>query len=364
MTVGRRRRSRPADARNPCVYTGAGPSHVSRIRTLDAIAMISLSRISARLGPRRCLPHRRRRSSRWRCQPIAAAQGSELVGARARGMGGAFVAVADDATRDLVESGRPARDAHLRWRRRRGAASTRCRIGRLKTRAAPGRTARSPSPRRCPVAGFQLHTTCISGGSSRCLQQGRPAGRQEGGRAPDRTVAPDTALRRLLRPVAGRRGRRGRDDAARRTARSRRPMRPADDVDDAFDRAADAEGASATRGDIDAGVLVRLSRVRVGLAARNLAEPSFDGRRRRQLDARASRAGLGVAVVGDGRSRRASCVGGRRRRGPHDRRPGRRSAGAASAPASSAGSRAAGSACAAASRRARPARRGRRPPAG
>ncbi len=39
-----------------------------------------------------------RRDRRWRAPDDLGAQGFELVGARARGMGGAFVAVADDAS--------------------------------------------------------------------------------------------------------------------------------------------------------------------------------------------------------------------------------------------------------------------------
>ncbi len=46
-------------------------------------------------------------------------------------------------------------------------------------------------------------------------------------------------------------------------------------ADAALDAAADAAAHAATKGDVDVGVLVRLSRVRVGLAARNLAEPAF-----------------------------------------------------------------------------------------
>jgi hypothetical protein len=57
------------------------------------------------------------------------AQGFELVGARARGMGGAFVAVADDASATWFSMALPT-----------SPRSIPSPIGRLKTRAAPGRT--------------------------------------------------------------------------------------------------------------------------------------------------------------------------------------------------------------------------------
>lgn len=69
-------------------------------------------------------------------------------------------------------------------------------------------------------------------------------------------------------------------------------------IDEAFDAAADADRLNATRGDVDAGVLVRLARVRLGLAARNLAAPTFTGADggRWTLDRRVR---AGVAVVAD-----------------------------------------------------------------
>ncbi len=48
-------------------------------------------------------------------------------------------------------------------------------------------------------------------------------------------------------------------------------------VSDVFDEAGGAHRRTQTRGDIDAGVLVRASRVRIGLSARNLAAPEFTG---------------------------------------------------------------------------------------
>jgi hypothetical protein len=71
-----------------------------------------------------------------------------------------------------------------------------------------------------------------------------------------------------------------------------------DHPDAALDAAADADGPSATKADVDVGVLARAGRVRVGFAARNLASPTFtaaDG-----TPWRVSRlARIGVAVVSE-----------------------------------------------------------------
>ena len=48
-----------------------------------------------------------------------------------------------------------------------------------------------------------------------------------------------------------------------------------DDPEPGLDRAADADGPSATKGDVDLGVLARLGRMRLGFAARNLTAPTF-----------------------------------------------------------------------------------------
>ncbi len=48
-----------------------------------------------------------------------------------------------------------------------------------------------------------------------------------------------------------------------------------DEPDPGLDAAADADGPSATKGDVDLGVLARAGRVRLGFAARNLTAPTF-----------------------------------------------------------------------------------------
>lgn len=67
---------------------------------------------------------------------------------------------------------------------------------------------------------------------------------------------------------------------------------------DAFDRAGDGPSDGATRGDVDAGVLVRVARIRIGLAARNLAAPAFTARDGGSWRL-GRRARAGLAVVDD-----------------------------------------------------------------
>ena len=223
------------------------------------------------------------------------AQGFELVGARARGMGGAFVAVADDAS--------------ATWWNPAGLPSTLIFDGVADLAALnsipdrPIEDASTAGQDRALLVAAAFPVAALS--YTRVHQwrlepvptAGPSAGREEGGRVPaaqslltqhfgvslaqslgDAVVVGVTA--RLVR---------GGVSSARSVGGS---------IDEAFDRAADATRASATTGDVDAGVLVRLSRVRIGLSARNLAAPTFTG-----LDGVSwtldRRVRAGVAVVAD-----------------------------------------------------------------
>jgi hypothetical protein len=69
--------------------------------------------------------------------------------------------------------------------------------------------------------------------------------------------------------------------------------------DEVFDALGDIDGPTGVEADLDLGVLVRLSRVRVGLATRNLTTPSFsasDGNADWELQRQAR---LGMAIVSD-----------------------------------------------------------------
>ncbi len=227
---------------------------------------------------------------------IAAAQASELVGTRARGMGGAFVAVADDATATWWNpAGLPATlifDGVVEWR-----GLDTIRDGSIADAGSAGKDRAFNIAASLPVIGF--HFTQLRQWRLEPPTAGQGAGRQEGGRLP--------TARSLLTQHVGVSFAQSLGDAVVVGVTTRfthgevssAAGATGDDVDAAFDRAADAEGESASRGDVDAGILVRLNRVRVGLAARNLAEPSFE-----DLDGVSwtleRRVRLGVAVVGDG----------------------------------------------------------------
>jgi F plasmid transfer operon, TraF, protein len=70
-------------------------------------------------------------------------------------------------------------------------------------------------------------------------------------------------------------------------------------LDDVFDALGNIEGTSRVRADVDLGVLVQVSHMRVGLATRNLTTPSFpatDGSAEWELERQVR---LGIAIVPD-----------------------------------------------------------------
>ena len=213
--------------------------------------------------------------SRWRPQPTLEAQGFELVGARPRGMGGAFVAVADDASATWWNpAGLPATLVFD------GVAD----LGALNSVPdRPIEDASSAGQDRALLVAAAFPVAAIS--YTRVHQwrlepvptAGAPGSRQEGGRVPtarslltqhfgvslaqslgDAVVVGVTA--RLVRGGVSSAEARRRAPSTRRSTGGRRRL-----------------GRRRPRGDVDAGVLVRLARVRLGLSARNLAAPAFTG---------------------------------------------------------------------------------------
>jgi hypothetical protein len=231
----------------------------------------------------------------------ASAQAFEAVGTRAAGMGHAFVAVADDATATWWNpAGLPGSlifDATLEW-----AALNADRDAPIDKAGNAGQSRTVGLAVAFPVAGasyvrhrqWRIEPPTV----------GLPAGRQSGGR--------DPTARALLTHHVGVSLAQSVGDAvvvgvtARVIRGSVSVVQAAGTAGDAFERAADAPSTGSTRGDVDAGVLVRLSRVRLGLAARNLAAPAFDvdagvggtssPRQRWRLERRVR---VGIAVVGD-----------------------------------------------------------------
>jgi hypothetical protein len=224
----------------------------------------------------------------------ASAQPFEALGTRAAGMGHAFVAVADDATATWWNpAGLPGSlifDATLEW------------SGLNVDRAAPSDRAGSAGQSRT----FALAVAFPVAGASYVRHRqwriepstvGLPAGRQSGGR--------DSTARALLTHHVGVSLAQSVGDAVvvGVTARVIKGSVTASEVvgtaGDAFDRAADAPSSGATRADADAGVLVRVARIRLGVSARNLAAPTFTARDggRWRLNRRVR---VGLAVVDDG----------------------------------------------------------------
>lgn len=204
----------------------------------------------------------------------AQAQGFNLVGARPRGMGGAFVAVADDASATWWNpAGLPATLVFD------GVAD----LGSLtgipdepaETAGSAGRDKALLVAAAFPVAA--LSYTRVHQWRLEPVPTAGPAGsRQVGGRTPKARslltqqfgVSLAQSLGDLV--VVGMTARLVRGGASSADAGR-------GDIGDAFDRAADASRAPGTRGDLDAGVLIRLARMRFGLSARNLTAPTFTG---------------------------------------------------------------------------------------
>lgn len=221
----------------------------------------------------------------------AAAQGFEHVGNRARGMAGAFVAVADDATATWWNpAGLPGSlifDGVLE-------------VGRVESGLegggdAPGRAHALAVAVAFPVAGVS-YARVRQWRSEPVSTAALPGGRQEGGRVP--------TARSLLTQHVGFSLAQSLGDAVvvGVTARAVRGGVSAaaltGDARAGFDAAADAPLASRTQGDLDVGVLVRWSRLRLGFAARNLAAPAFTGEDGATWTL-GRRARAGVAVVAD-----------------------------------------------------------------
>ena len=328
------------------IYASFG-GDVSRIRTPDAINMISHFRvvvvgllvmtISAK---------------------AASAQSFDLVGTRALGMGGAFVAVADDASatwwnpaglpNSLIVDGI-------------AEGST----GRLRNSGDPPISDRTGSEWTSGGVAFALPVLAASYFRTRESRlepaiAGALQGRENDGTA---RVGRSLLLHQFGLSLAHSLGDAVVVGATVRVIRGTlSTLNPAEgDPDAVFGALGDIDGASKTEADVDVGVLVRASRLRVGLATRNLTTPSFrasDGATwALERQARLGMAIMSMPAAPDARIgwwRSIPICGAKTRRSAN---------GATSPPAASAGSRRGASACAAASAPARRAMPGRRCPA-
>lgn len=227
----------------------------------------------------------------------AAAQPYELAGARARGMAGAFVAVADDASAtwwnpaglpgslfvDVVVEGQQTLMGDLEAPIEDPAAAAKAQAGGVAV--------------ALPVTGLSY----ARWGLWRVSEA--PAARGGGGRQDDR--AAQTA-RRLGADAFGVSLAQSVGDAlvvglTARLIRGRVAVGrvgPDDTADRVFDRLGDVDGRTTTRGDLDAGALLRAGRWRFGVSGRNLAAPRFDDGSDGEVRL-ARRARAGVAFVAD-----------------------------------------------------------------
>jgi F plasmid transfer operon protein TraF len=227
---------------------------------------------------------------------VVAAQSFNLVGTRARGMGGAFLAVVDDAS--------------ATWWNPAGLPNSLIVDGvvdfqsdgfidpqptPISVRSAGTRNAAFGVGFAFPALGVSYYRVRQSGLEPAIAEAA--GGRQDPGTAPlARSLLSQQFGVSLVQSIG---------DAlvvggTVRLVRGSVATVPASptDPDAALDAVADAGGPDSTHGDVDLGALLRLSRVRVGLAARNLAAPEY--RAEDGLVWRVDRAvRVGVALVGD-----------------------------------------------------------------
>jgi F plasmid transfer operon, TraF, protein len=222
--------------------------------------------------------------------PALAQQGFDPVGARAEGMGGAFVAVADDATASYWNpAGLPAIplfDTVLHW-----TASDLDPDGAARQTAGSTRTA---------VAAVALPVVAVSY-LSRDMEAFGPVATAAGD--PDRQDPGTAAVGHALRThqvgltlvqsltdyvVVGGTVRLVRAEAVVQ------PFQTASDGEGALESLRRLDGRTSTRFDADLGVMAYLGRLRVGLTVRDLGAPSYDAAGGGSIDVERT-ARLGVA---------------------------------------------------------------------
>lgn len=231
--------------------------------------------------------------------PAADAQTIDSVGIRAQGMGGAFVAVANDATATWWNpagiAGGPYFDALIEFgrthepRRARNPAGEPVEASRTTTRAfAAVFPSLGLSYYRLRLSEIQPADPTATGAAGR-EDQGTATVRlralvlQQFGATVGQSLGGHLVVATTVKLV---RGRVGSDEVA-----------PADA---SLDRAAALDGRAETHGDLDLGAMVTFGALRLGLTVRNVRQPRFgDAGERVRLD-RQARAGVSVSVPGRG----------------------------------------------------------------
>jgi hypothetical protein len=225
------------------------------------------------------------------------AQSFDIVGSRALGMGGAFVAVADDAT--------------ATWWNPAGLPNSLIVDGIVEGQVAklinesdppiPGKVASKDTSGAIALAFPAVGLSYFRTRQSRLepATAGALPGREEGGIA---RVGRSLLLHQVGVSLAHSLGDAIVVGATVRVIKGElSTLIPGEGTaEDVFEAIGEVGGPSRVRGDVDLGVLVRVSRVRVGLAARNLTSPSFPGMSS-GADWRLERqARIGAAFVADG----------------------------------------------------------------
>jgi len=198
------------------------------------------------------------------------ADAQTTLGPRASGMAGAFVAVADDATAVYWNPAGLATGAYFSFVADLG-----------KEEVLPGEGLVEAAERRsagivsfsAPPVGFAYYRQAVySAGPREPVVEGAP-GREEVLRSV-RGLRTSTFAATLLQSVGqyvviGASLKLVRGGAVAGTT-------SAADAGDALDAAAELTAATQTKGDVDAGVMVAVERIRLGLVARNLTTPTFE----------------------------------------------------------------------------------------
>jgi len=191
--------------------------------------------------------------------PALAQQVFESVGSRALGMGGAFVAVADDGTAAFWNPAgmalSPRGNLTVEW--------TRFQTGNQDQPPAPGPTTRTASFATFGSSNFSLSYASLQGTDLVTTPVGTMAEllkTTQYGATVLQAVAPGVILGSTLKLVRGFAA----SEAAVGTTGS-----------NALSQVSSLQGQTVTRFDFDVGLLVDMKQIRLGLAVKNLEEPSF-----------------------------------------------------------------------------------------
>ncbi len=225
----------------------------------------------------------------------ARAQVFESVGIRAQGLGGAFVAVADDASATWWNPAGLAGGAYVNAILDAATAQD----PRAATDAAGAATQSSRTVARgfsvaYPVLGLSYYRLRVSELRPTGPTAGQSPGRQDQGRAPVRLSS--LVLQQFGATVGQSIGDHLVVASTVKLVRGALATSVAAAADASLDRASGLEGEAETHGDLDVGAMAAFGRFRLGLAVKNVTEPGFTSGADRADLRRQARAGLAVTT--------------------------------------------------------------------